>query len=59
MTDYRNSKLVERYEDVVFELETALNTVIANGAHQIKKIIIVLLLIIVENQPLLIGITPD
>ena len=36
MTDYRNSKLIERYEDVFFELETALNTVIANGAHQIK-----------------------
>ena len=36
MTDYRNSKLIERYEDVVFELETALNTVIANGAQQIK-----------------------
>ena len=36
MTDYRNSKLIERYEDVVFELETALNTVIANDAHQIK-----------------------
>ena len=36
MTDYRNSKLIERYEDVVFELETALNTVIANGADQIK-----------------------
>ena len=58
MTNYRNSKLIERYEDVVFELETALNVNVANGARQ-KKIIIVLLLIIVENQPLLIGITPD
>ena len=36
MTDYRNSKLIERYEDVVFELETALNTNIGNNAHQIK-----------------------
>ena len=37
MTDYRNSKLIERYEDVVFELETTLNTNIANDAHQIKN----------------------
>ena len=37
MTDYRNSKLIERYEDVVFELETALNTNVANNAHQIKS----------------------
>ena len=58
MTDYRNSKLIERYEDVVFELETALNTNIAGGAHQIKTNHR-LLLIIVENRPLLIGITPD
>ena len=36
MTDYRNSKLIERYEDVVFELETALNTNIGNNDHQIK-----------------------
>ena len=26
MTDYRNSKLIARYEDVVFEPETALKT---------------------------------
>ena len=36
MTDYRNSKLIERYEDVVFELETALKTDLGNNAHQIK-----------------------
>ena len=36
MTNYRNSKLIERYEDVVFELETTLNSNIANAAHQIK-----------------------
>ena len=58
MTDYRNSKLIERYEDVVFEPETALKTDLGNNDHQ-KKMFIVLLLTIVENQPLLIGITPD
>ena len=36
MTNYRNSKLIERYEDVVFELETTLNSTIAINAHQIK-----------------------
>ena len=36
MTNYRNSKLIERYEDVVFELETALNVNVANGARQKK-----------------------
>ena len=36
MTNYRNSKLIERYEDVVFELETALNVNVANDAHQTK-----------------------
>ena len=37
MTNYRNSKLIERYEDVVFELETALIVNVANNAHQIKN----------------------
>ena len=36
MTNYRNSKLIERYEDVVFELETTLNVNVANGARQKK-----------------------
>ena len=36
MTNYRNSKLIERYEDVVFELETALNLNIADNASQTK-----------------------
>ena len=36
MTNYRNSKLIERYEDVVFELETALNATVANDASQRK-----------------------
>jgi len=35
MTNYRSPKYVERYEDVVFELDTAL-VVPANGAHQTK-----------------------
>ena len=43
MTNYRNLKLIERYEDVVFELETALNVNVDNDAHQKKKKIIVLL----------------
>ena len=34
--NYRNSKYLERYEDVVFELETALNSNIVNNAHQTK-----------------------
>jgi len=33
---YRNPKYVERYEDVVFELETPLNTTVAKNAHQKK-----------------------
>ena len=36
MTSYRNPDLIERYEDVVFELETALITVVADNAHQKK-----------------------
>ena len=36
MTNYRSSKLIERYEDVVFELETALNVNLANDANQTK-----------------------
>ena len=36
MTSYRNPDLIERYEDVVFELDTALVTVVANNAHQKK-----------------------
>lgn len=36
MTNYRNPKYVERYEDVVFELDTALVPP-ANGADQKKN----------------------
>ena len=55
MTNYRNSKLVERYEDVVFELDKALITVVANDASQAKEGHL-LLLIILEKPLLLIGI---
>ena len=58
MTSYRNSKLIERYEDVVFELETALNANPANGTSQKKKVI-VLLLIMLEKAYLLTGIMLD
>ena len=37
MTSYRNPDLIERYEDVVFELDTALVTAVANNAHQKKN----------------------
>jgi len=37
MNKYRKSKLIERYEDVVFELETALSANVANGASQTKN----------------------
>ena len=37
MTNYRKSKLIERYEDVVFELDTALISNLANTAHQKKE----------------------
>ena len=37
MTNYRNSKFIERYEDVVYELETPLNLAIANNASQKKE----------------------
>ena len=36
MESFRNPKFVERYEDVVFDLQTPLNTTVANGASQIK-----------------------
>ena len=35
MTNYRNPKYIERYEDVVFELDTALVTP-NGGLHQTK-----------------------
>ena len=36
MKSYRNPKYVERYEDVVFDLETALNTTVPNNADRKK-----------------------
>ena len=36
MESFRNAKYVERYEDVIFELETPLNTVVANNRSQKK-----------------------
>ena len=36
MESFRNPKFVERYEDVVFDLETPLVTQLANDAQQIK-----------------------
>lgn len=36
MKSFRDPKYVERYEDVTFDLETALNTTVANNAHQKK-----------------------
>ena len=36
MQSYRSPKYVERLEDVVFELETPLNTTVANTRHQKK-----------------------
>ena len=36
MESYRNPKFVERLEDVIFELETPLNTVVANTRSQKK-----------------------
>ena len=36
MKSFRNPEYLERYEDVVFELEQSLDTAPANGAHQTK-----------------------
>ena len=36
MQSFRDPDYVERYEDVIFDLETALNTTVGNNAHQKK-----------------------
>ena len=36
MKSFRNPEYLERYEDVVFDLEQILDTAPANGAHQTK-----------------------
>ena len=37
MKSFRDPKYVERYEDVIFNLETALNTTVANNTNQKKN----------------------
>ena len=37
MQSFRDPDYVERYEDVIFDLETALNTTVGNNAHQKKN----------------------
>jgi len=56
---YRNPKFVERYEDVVFDLETAMVTNVANNAHQKKQTDTDLLLTTVVTLPHLIGTMLD
>ena len=34
MKSFRDPNYVQRYEDVVFDLETALNTTVGNNANQ-------------------------
>jgi len=36
MKTFRDPKHVERYEDVIFDLETALDTTVASNANQKK-----------------------
>ena len=37
MESFRNPKFVERYEDVVFDLQTPIRTTVANNESQIKN----------------------
>lgn len=39
MKSFRNPKYLERYEDVVFVLEQALDVEPANAAHQTKQVL--------------------
>ena len=57
MKSFRDPKYVERYEDVIFDLETALNTTVANNAHQ-KKMSTDLLLTTAERLHHSTGIMP-
>ena len=36
MKAFKDPNYVERYQDVIFDLETALNTTVASNAHQKK-----------------------
>ena len=58
MKYFRDPNYVERYEDVIFDLETALNTTVANNAHQRKKMATDLLSITVVRLHHLTGIMP-
>ena len=58
MNSFRDPKYVERYENAIFDPETALNTTVANNAHQ-KKMAIGLLLITAERFHLSTGIMPE
>ena len=55
MESFRNPDFVERYADVVFDLETPIVANLTNGASQ-KKEGVNLLLIMVVKWHLLIGI---
>ena len=37
MKSFRYPKHIERYEDLVFDFETTLNTTVGNNAHQKKR----------------------
>ena len=37
MESFRNPDFVERYEDVIFDLDTPIVTAVANGASQKKE----------------------
>ena len=41
MKSFRNTKYLDRYEDVVFDLEQTLDTAPANNAHQTKTGLII------------------
>ena len=59
MRSFRNPKYLDRYEDVVFDLEQTLDAAPANAAHQTKTGLRFVADLIQEKLLLLIGITPD
>ena len=58
MKSFRNPKYLDRYEDVVYDLEQSLDTAPANNAHQTKTGLRFVTDNTGETTPL-IGITPD
>ena len=58
MKSFRDPKYVERYEDVIFDLETALNTTVANMLIR-KRMATDLLLITVERLHHSTSIMPE